>query len=438
MVENRLGADSTENEDTLIQTAIDASNYGVDGKGDFIDAVVPSNALVGDTTSIAFNITSAMDFLHACENASPRVHYRLGAKCKPGQVPGRDYDALDCSGFVREAVRRCTNLGNSFPDGSVVQHEWVAAHGFAPSGAQAGEARDGLVRIAFLPTTKTRRIGHVVLIYNAATLESHGGVGPDSRLWSSLGWRSQTAVFVLDASAQSVAGEPRSDDREAWEWLREATPIELDEESLASLAQASERALALIIYFEVTDQQMYERKYTHLTWAGGASGVTIGIGFDVGQSSSSELRNDWRGAIPDQMIALLERAVGVTGPDAQVFAERFSDQVEVPWTAANTVFRSKTVTFWSAILERALPNTHDLSPDCYGALLSLTYNRGASYSKPGDRFREMRAIHACMTSCSFGDIPAQILAMQRLWPAKSGLYERRAREADLFEAGLTR
>jgi GH24 family phage-related lysozyme (muramidase) len=90
-----------------------------------------------------------------------------------------------------------------------------------------------------------------------------------------------------------------------------------------------------------------------------------------------------------------------------------------------------------AVVERALGNnTSLLSPDCLGALVSLTYNRGPSFGNPGDRYIEMRNIKKLVETKRFADIPAEFRKMKRLWPGTSGLQIRREREAVLFEHGL--
>jgi hypothetical protein len=54
------------------------------------------------------------------------------------------------------------------------------------------------VRIAFLrPQDVSSHVGHVVLLSGGHTLESHGGVGPDSRPWTGQGWQSKTFVYLL-------------------------------------------------------------------------------------------------------------------------------------------------------------------------------------------------------------------------------------------------
>jgi hypothetical protein len=71
-----------------------------------------------------------------------------------------------------------------------------------------------------------------------------------------------------------------------------------------------------------------------------------------------------------------------------------------------------------------------------GALVSLTYNRGASFGKQADRYREMSSIKAHMENSQFAKIPGEFRSMKRLWPGVRGLQERREFEARLFEKGL--
>ena len=110
------------------------------------------------------NITKAEAFLDTCVKA--HVTYGLGAKVPfYHAVPGRDFTKVDCSGFVREAILEATEKAIPFPDGSVVQHDWVKARRYPLSSVDAAKAVDQKVRIAFLPPSASpEHIGHVVLI----------------------------------------------------------------------------------------------------------------------------------------------------------------------------------------------------------------------------------------------------------------------------------
>jgi hypothetical protein len=148
-------------------------------------------------------MAAVQQFLQDCLTSTPRVGYGLGAKIVPvdTQAPGSGgFTKVDCSGFIRAALRRATPHPPrlQFPDGSVVQHDWVRAQGFAKVTVADGQNADGVVRIAFLrPQDSPTNIGHVALIHNGRTIESHGGVGPDSRPWTGADWQARTSVYVL-------------------------------------------------------------------------------------------------------------------------------------------------------------------------------------------------------------------------------------------------
>lgn len=162
--------------------------------------VAPADAArVSAARTLPLDPVAARAFLNACTGSSPRVRYGLGAKVPfHGARPGSQFTRVDCSGFVREAIWRATSPHLNFPDGSVVQHDWVRAQGFARGAVSDGLLRDGATRIAFLrPQDSPNRIGHVVLIHNAVTFESHGGVGPNSRAWTGGGWQARASVYML-------------------------------------------------------------------------------------------------------------------------------------------------------------------------------------------------------------------------------------------------
>ncbi|MBV8566409.1 MAG: hypothetical protein JO273_13230, partial [Methylobacteriaceae bacterium] len=172
------------------------ANLGALGATD----AAPAGALAfAAGAGVSFDLSRAQAFLAACMSANPRVAYGLGKKAPwLGAVPGRDFTQIDCSGFVREAVRLSTAPTLQFPDGSVVQHDWVRAHGFERSSIADAKASDGVVRIAFLrPQDSGEGIGHVVLVAEGKTIESHGHVGPDARAWTGTDWQAKAFVYVF-------------------------------------------------------------------------------------------------------------------------------------------------------------------------------------------------------------------------------------------------
>jgi hypothetical protein len=187
-----------------LATARALANIGAPAEG--ASPLPPQAPAPGETPLLDIDFSRAEAFLNACETCTPRVTYGLGEKVPfLGAVPGRDFTQVDCSGFVREAIRVSTNPPIPFPDGSVTQHDWVDARGFGKSTVAAAMADDGMMRVAFLrPQDVPSGIGHVVLIVAGRTLESHGGTGPDSRPWTGASWQAKTFVYDLAKQAPLV------------------------------------------------------------------------------------------------------------------------------------------------------------------------------------------------------------------------------------------
>lgn len=200
-------------------------------------------------------------------------------------------------------------------------------------------------------------------------------------------------------------------------------------------ALVSPEARDLVIGFEVGSRQLYEKKYIEPEWPKGASGVTIGIGYDVGYYTAEELRRHWDGLIDEADIAKLIRAVGVKGASAGAIVSQFRG-IRVPWDAAIAAYERSTMPKYGRLALRAFPNALDLKGHSFGALFSLVFNRGAAMD--GERRKEMRNIRDACGEGRFDDVPQEIRDMCRLWAGQglSGLVKRRKAEAVLFERGL--
>src|ERR1044072_2733459 len=184
----------------------------------------------------------------------------------------------------------------------------------------------------------------------------------------------------------------------------------------------AQEAFDLIVAEEVSSETLYRKKYRKPVWPGGASGITIGVGYDLGQVTRTQLWADWRGQLSAAMITTLEkRALGVKGAAAAARLKELQAVIDVPWEAAIAVHRDCVLPRFVAQLRRALPNTDQLGPDCLGARVSLSFNRGFSYAKAEDRYTEMRAIRAHMESGDFAAIPGELRKMKRLWPKVAGV-----------------
>jgi hypothetical protein len=200
--------------------------------------------------------------------------------------------------------------------------------------------------------------------------------------------------------------------------------------------RSSKAAFDLIVAEEVSSKATYTKKYRRPEWPGEQSGATIGIGYDLGQTDKATIRKDWGGIVPEGTLDAMLNASGKTGAAGKTATAQIRSSVDIPWDVALGAHEDSVVPRWEAKLEKALPNTDLLSPDSFGALLSLIFNRGPSFNNTGDRYREMRAIKAHMKAKNFDAIPAELRAMKRIWPNSAGLRKRRDTEAALFEKGL--
>lgn len=200
--------------------------------------------------------------------------------------------------------------------------------------------------------------------------------------------------------------------------------------------KSSQAAFDLIVAEEVSSQAVYSRKYRKPEWPGASSGATVGIGYDLGQTNAETIRADWQGRVPAPMLDAMIGCSGFTGAAGRSKTAAVKNLIDIPWETAVAVHKECVIPRWEARVAAHLPNTDKLSGDCFGALLSLTFNRGPSFATKGERYREMRAIKAHMQAQNFDKIPAEFRAMKRLWPNLAGLQKRRDREAALFERGI--
>ncbi|WP_024515399.1 hypothetical protein [Bradyrhizobium sp. Tv2a-2] len=201
--------------------------------------------------------------------------------------------------------------------------------------------------------------------------------------------------------------------------------------------KASQASIDELVTEEDSGQAYHTKHYTHFEWPKGASGPTVGIGYDCGYSTPDQIRKDWAGIIPDNMIAALVSAAGLKSAAAADFVRRHGSSVTITWDQAMGEFMQRELPKWEELCRAALPNYDLLPGDCAGAIDSLAYNRGADgFHLAGPRYTEMRNIRAHMEAKEFAKIPAEYLGMRRLWPVNSDLWKRRGHEASLFSKGL--
>lgn len=196
----------------------------------------------------------------------------------------------------------------------------------------------------------------------------------------------------------------------------------------------SQAAHALIIDYECGGKGYYLAKLTKPEWPGGASGVTIGIGYDCGYNTKAQIAADWS-ALSSADISALQSVAGLKGQAGRVALAKVRGVV-VPWQTALDVFNRRSLSRFGNLTASAMPGTERQAAHGQGALVSLVFNRGSSMA--GDSRREMREIRAALIAGKPERVPGQLRAMRRLWVGKGldGLLRRREAEAALFERGL--
>jgi hypothetical protein len=196
------------------------------------------------------------------------------------------------------------------------------------------------------------------------------------------------------------------------------------------MSEISPAGLKLLLDFEVGGGRAYYEKFlSRPSWPGGESGVTIGVGYDLGYTPRERFLGDWH-ALEDDVRDRLGATIGCKGLRARERCKEVAD-IRIPWGTALEVFERSTLPFWIAQTKRAFPGSQDLDWDVFSALVSLVFNRGPSMD--GDRRREMRAIRDAVVSHDIPQIAKQLRSMKRLWPNVAGLRRRRDAEASLVE-----
>lgn len=204
----------------------------------------------------------------------------------------------------------------------------------------------------------------------------------------------------------------------------------------------SKKSLDLILEFEVGGGENYYNKFLkNPAWPGEQSGVTIGVGYDLGYVNKTEFSEDWKD-LPKEIFDRLYKVVGIKGYNAKNLIRGLRDIV-VPWELSLQVFNNKTVTkFWN-LTRDTFPNFDKMPEDAKGGLVSLVFNRGNALE--GDRRREMKLIRDGMRITNTFDqkaltfIANQIINMKRIWTGGSiekGMNRRRDSEAKLIEQSL--
>lgn len=192
----------------------------------------------------------------------------------------------------------------------------------------------------------------------------------------------------------------------------------------------STTGIAQLVQHEISSESYYQAKLAHPTWPGGESGVTIGIGYDLGYCSVEQFERDWQTLLSPANLTKLTSVCGIKASAAKAAVSALGN-ITIPLTAAKQVFTQGSLPLYAKKTQQLYPGIEQLAADAQTALVSLVYNRGTSIK--GDTRREMAVIQPLVLQQNYAAIAEQISNMKRLWQDKGldGLLKRRDDEAKL-------
>ncbi|MCH8498922.1 MAG: patatin-like phospholipase family protein [Marinobacter sp.] len=239
--------------------------------------------------------------------------------------------------------------------------------------------------------------------------------------------------YAQDCARQTQSGVA---DGLLWSWLatlQEPFPL-LDTNGVAFIAVEESGGLA---YYDA-----------HTRWPhfpGEASGITIGLGYDLRWNSEADFLATWGDILPAKDRDELIKDIGKAGTAAR--ANTLKKQgLSIPFKAAWQVFVAKTLPRYYHETKSIYPSLDRLPPMARAVLVSLVFNRGTSLN--GETRREMKTIQTLLAEADqllpdktaakavLVRVEDEITSMQRLWSPSSGLVKRRQAEANLWREAL--
>jgi len=181
----------------------------------------------------------------------------------------------------------------------------------------------------------------------------------------------------------------------------------------------SNNSIEKIIDAEISSEAYYNKFLAAPSWPTGQSGVTVGIGYDFGYNTKPQIRADWQGLVNANILAYMLSVAGLTGLTAKSKVTANVKGFKIPLDIAKKVFTEKTLPRYISDTLRAYPDANQLTPNAFGALVMLVFNRGSSFGTMGkpswNSRKEMRELAPLITAKNYPAIAAKIREMKRLW-----------------------
>lgn len=198
----------------------------------------------------------------------------------------------------------------------------------------------------------------------------------------------------------------------------------------------NKRSIDFIIQHEAGGRAYYDKVLQKPTWPGGESGITVGLGYDLGYNSEKQFKLDWGKTLSEASIKTLKTVLGLKGEKAKISLKGDLLNIRISYNIAYDVFVKCSVPRFYKLALSIYPEMVNLNEDTQGMLVSMIFNRGASLN--GDSRKEMRAIVELVKKKDYEAIAEEIEKSKRLWEHKGldGLVVRREAEADMIRDSI--
>jgi len=162
-------------------------------------------------------------------------------------------------------------------------------------------------------------------------------------------------------------------------------------------------------------------------WPGGASGVTLDPGVDLGHAKPELIEEAYSNLLTPEQLEAVKKVFGIKGENAKKTFEENSvlRSIKISRSQADTIFQYAAQPYWNGIIERftTLPND-DTIPSVQTVMLSLSYNRGPNN-------RALEELKQPIEERSWSEVADLIGSMQQDHQLE-GIRKRRRMEADLI------
>jgi hypothetical protein len=196
--------------------------------------------------------------------------------------------------------------------------------------------------------------------------------------------------------------------------------------------KVTESGMDLIVHFEVGGSSYYKKVYQRPIWAKGASGVTVGIGYDLGYNTRCQIQKDWGDILPKKMVDALKSCAGIKGSASRIHQQRIKYIVNIPLDDAMKVFIKRTVPRFAQLAKTSFKTIEKADPFIQDMMLSQTFNRGASTK--GNSRRHVLWQSRASAKGQYYALPIYCRDSKIIWAnqpsIRRGIWRRRDAEAD--------